>query len=566
MKMGQKCWGAWLAAATIALALPWVNAQRATEQFTLELFWSTECPHAARQSAELARLLDELSELAPVSTVMRFPNAGDDRHKVRTYLRERNLNIPFEIDYAGERARAAGVTKVPTAILRNAAGEILYRGALFDLPAGAEVTGDYIQTALREFLLTGEVTRPEVEPYGCLVMPAASLGSDGEITYADHIAHILNQHCVACHRPDQAAPFRLDTYEDASRWAAMVAYSTQNGTMPPWKAVPGFGQFRDANVLTERQIAMLQAWADAGAPSGDLSQAPVAPTFAEGWALGEPDRILQLDAPFEIPAGGRDEYWHFVFDPQISEPTYVKAFDVEPDNRRILHHVIAFIDRSGQAEQLVQSRGNGIGYENAGGIGFIPSGAVGGWAPGLQPVALEQGSGILLEPGDRIVLQMHYTKTGRPELDQSRVALYFAQEEITEPIQIHFMANPLIRIVPGEKDQKFTSRMTLPADVRVHGSMPHMHLLGRSMRAWAELPDGTIEPIVYVRDWDFDWQMQYVFEEPLELPRGTVIHLEAVFDNSSDNPRNPSNPPRLVRWGEETTDEMMLLVFWFGRK
>jgi hypothetical protein len=411
------------------------------------------------------------------------------------------------------------------------------------------------------------------------------------VNYAEHVAPILNKNCVKCHRDGESAPFSLDSYAQAKKYSDMIALATSKRRMPPWKAHPGDYQFRDDAHLDQTTIETLGAWAKAGAPRGDQSKEPKPPKFQSGWANGKPDLILKMPYEHELGAEGDDEYWNFVISPNIKEPTWISGMDVKPGNPNIVHHVIAFLDKKGRGTQLAKSqKGDGkFGYTSSGGgVGFLPDGALGGWAPGAHGHLLPSDAGFLLEPGTDIILQVHYNKSGKVEKDQTEMALYFNRDVPKNEVQLAFIANPFIQIQPGKAGQMFNWTMTLPKTVRsnrtvnlsipragassggnevnyrLYNLMPHMHLLGRSMKATATLPDGTKKVLIDLRDWDFNWQLVYTPVTPIDLPGGTKISITAEYDNSTDNPFQPSDPPKLVTWGEETNDEMMLLVTAFS--
>ncbi|MDI9641109.1 hypothetical protein QPK87_05455 [Kamptonema cortianum] len=382
-------------------------------------------------------------------------------------------------------------------------------------------------------------------------------------TYSGTIAKILNEKCVSCHRPDQAAPFSLIGYENAKRYSEMVAFATEKRRMPPWKAAPSDVEYADDGHLAASDIALLRAWADAGAPRGDQSKEPAPPKFESGWPLGKPDLVLEMPYAQTLSADGDDEYWNYVISPGNTEPIYVSALDVAPGNRRIVHHVIAFLDKSGRGKQLATGKDGDkkFGYKSrGGGVGFIPSGSLGGWAPGATNKFLPSNAGMLIEPGTDIILQVHYNKSGKEETDQTKIALYLNKEKPEREVQLAWMANPFIRIQPGKAGQTFKQEIPLPVSIRLYSVMPHMHLLGKAMKATAVLPDGKTIRLIEVNDWDFNWQLIYHLKQPLDLPARTKIVVEAEYDNSTDNPFQPNDPPKLVTWGEETTDEMMLLV------
>lgn len=406
----------------------------------------------------------------------------------------------------------------------------------------------------------GLVARPAPKPSPA---PETTLKVPERPTYAEHIAPLLNQACVSCHRPGEAAPFSLVGYENAKRWSSMIVLATETGRMPPWKAQPADVEYlNDAHLSTEHK-AMLKNWHEAGAPRGDKAKEPKTPEFPVGWRLGKPDMIWEMPYEKELSSEGSDEYWNFVITPDIKEPTWISAIDVKAGNPEIVHHVIVYLDKKGRAKKLVQGdRGDGkSGYTSSGGgVGFMPDGALGGWAPGAKPERLPEESAFLVEPGTDIVLQIHYNKSGKVEKDRTQVAVYTNKGEPSREVEIAWIANPFINIEPGKANQKFNWQMGIPRPIRLYSLMPHMHYLGKSMVAHAELPDGKKMKLIDVQDWDFNWQLIYGLKNPLVLPAGSKITLEATYDNSTDNPFNPSNPPKRVRWGEETEDEMMLLV------
>jgi cytochrome c553 len=394
-----------------------------------------------------------------------------------------------------------------------------------------------------------------------------------QVTYAEHVAPILNNNCVKCHRTGENAPFSLEGYANAKRYSDMIALATSKKRMPPWKVLPGDVDFRDDAHLSDEAIATLATWAEAGAPRGDSSKEPATPKFQSGWANGTPDMIWEMPYEHTLSAEGDDEYWNFVYSPKITEPTWISGIDVQPGNKNIVHHVIVFLDEKGQGKKLAQgSRGDGkLGYRSSGGgVGFNPDGALGGWAPGAHGHLLPSDAGFLLKPGTDVIIQLHYNKSGKPEKDKTQIAVYTNKSKPQHSVELAFIPNPLIAIKPGLANQKFTQNLPLPAQVggkkvnfRFYNLMPHMHLLGKEMKATAVLPNGSEKTLIDLKDWDFNWQLIYTPVKPIDLPGGTKIRIEAVYDNSTDNPFQPNDPPKWVRWGEETDDEMMLLVAAF---
>lgn len=394
-----------------------------------------------------------------------------------------------------------------------------------------------------------------------LVLLAPSV--DAEITYSEHIAPILQKNCQSCHRQGEVAPFALTDYQDAKAWATEIAEYTKARLMPPWKPAEGYGHFKNERRLTEKEIHMITDWAEAGAPSGDLSKTPPNPTFHKGWILGEPDHIVEMPVEYEIEPEGEDEYRHFIIPTNFDTDMYVQAVDVQPGNRKTVHHVIIYLDVEGQAREL-DAKDPKPGYVTGGtGPGIDAAGTLGGWAPGMSPSVLPEGIGYQLPKGADIVLQVHYYRTGHVELDQSRVGLYFNKTDKTTPLKIGQAINTEFVIPPGEAKYAVKASRHVKKDSYLLATMPHMHLLGRDMRMIAKPPTGNPIDLIWIQDWDFNWQDIYHYRKPIFLPAGTQISLVAHFDNSSTNPANPHDPPIPVGWGNKTTDEMCIGFLYF---
>jgi len=389
------------------------------------------------------------------------------------------------------------------------------------------------------------------------VAPASS--ADRPVTFSQHIAPLVWNHCTSCHRPGEVGPFALLSYDDAAKRADFLADVVADRRMPPWKAEHGFVHFVDERRLSDDEIALFARWAAAGAPEGDPADLPPLPKFVEGWQLGEPDLILEMPEPFAVPADGPDVYQCFVIPIPITESRTVAAAEFRPGNRSVVHHAIMYLDANGAARKR-DEKDPGPGYRSFGGPGVLPTGGLGGWAPGALPRLLPEGTGKFLRKGSDLVLQLHYHPNGKPATDKSTVGIYFTKKPATTIVGGLAILNHRLYIPAGDKAHRVTAQSEpMPVDVNVLGLGPHMHLLGRQMKVTAETPAGETVPLIWVRDWDFNWQGSYGYVEPVRLPKGSVIRVEAVYDNTADNPHNPNSPPKDVRWGEQTTDEMCLV-------
>ena len=380
-------------------------------------------------------------------------------------------------------------------------------------------------------------------------------------TFSNEVVRILQNRCQTCHRPGEHAPFSLLTYRDAYEHRDDIRDAVSGRVMPPWKPVPGFGDFVGSRRLSDDDVATLVNWIGAGAPEGDRAKLPPPLLFPEGWRLGAPDHTLEMAEPYTVAAKASDVYRCFVIPTNFSEDRWVTKMEFAPSDRKLVHHILTYIDTTTAAETL--DRGDpGPGYTCFGGPGFQPSGALAGWAPGIQPRVMPDGVGMLLPKGAKVVVQMHYNNgTDEPRTDRTRVALHFAKAPIDKRQRGIPILNRAFTIPPGEKHYEVRASWTVPfgRDLTAHNITPHMHLLGREMKVTATYPDGTVKPLIHIDDWDFNWQGNYMFAKPMPLPTGTRIDMVAIFDNSAENQRQPSRPPRAVSWGEGTTDEMAIV-------
>jgi hypothetical protein len=379
-------------------------------------------------------------------------------------------------------------------------------------------------------------------------------------TFSKDVAPILYSNCVSCHRTGEVAPFTLTSYEDAHKRAKTIAKVTEQRFMPPWKAEKGHGEFLGERRLTDDQIKTLRVWADGGAPEGDPKETPALPKFAEGWQLGQPDMIVEMPETYTLRAEGRDVYRCFVLPLNLKEDQYVEAVEFRPGNRKVVHHALFFLDTTGKAREL-DADDEGVGYSMMGGVGFVPTGGLGGWAPGYTPRRLPAGIARRVEKGSDLVLQVHFHPSGMEEQERSTIGLYFAKKSPEKLLVTFPRAIRRIDIGPGETNYTIEQENELPLKADVIGIIPHAHLLCKEIKVDATLPDGKPLPLIWIKDWDFNWQDQYQYKDVLHIPAGTKVKMKFRYDNSDQNPAQPSDPPRRVRWGEQTTDEMAIIFY-----
>jgi len=387
---------------------------------------------------------------------------------------------------------------------------------------------------------------------------AAAAPSSGPVpTFNQDIAPILYAHCSTCHRPGEVAPFPLLTYQDAAKRAALIAGAVSARFMPPWKAEPGYGDFAGSRRLSDAQVALIEEWSKGGAPEGDPKLKPTPPSFVNGWQGGEPDQVLTVPMKYSLAADGPDQYRCFVLRTGLDHDVYVDGVEFRPGNRQVVHHALLFLDSSGRARELAAASPDGS-YSCFGGPGVPASGTLGGWAPGFTPPPRSPAVSVPLKQGTDIVVQIHYHPSGKPETDQSSLGLSFSGPPSLGRTSVMLFDHHL-DIAPGDSHYVAKASMILPRDVQLAGLTPHAHYLCKDMKVTATLPDGSTQPLIWIKDWDFNWQNAYRYKKPLELPKGTRIDMVYTYDNSENNPRNPAHPPVRIHWGEQTQDEMALV-------
>jgi hypothetical protein len=405
---------------------------------------------------------------------------------------------------------------------------------------------------------------------------AFSIKSFGqEVTYARDIAPIIYKNCSTCHRPGEIGPMSLMSYDDVAGWAGTIKYVTSNKIMPPWKADPNFQHYLDENYLSQSQIDKISAWVDAGAPRGDIAEEPKVPDFPQGSLLGTPDLKLSFAKAYTHKGNGKDEYRYFVIPSGVLQNKKLKAIEMRPGNARIVHHALFFADNTGKARnydnQTPEYGFGGDDFADFGTFEVINRTQYPGYVPGQKPRYFPDGLAQDFKAGTDLVIQIHYAPTVVDEVDSSSVNIFFADdsEVITREVSSYIMLPTNLPggfngfFIPGKQVKTFEGTFTSPVDASLIGIFPHMHLLGKKWEVRVENPDGTKSNLIKIDDWDFNWQGGYSFKKYIVIKKGAKVKAFATYDNTSDNPSNPNNPPKLVTWGEGTKDEMYYLPLQF---
>lgn len=429
--------------------------------------------------------------------------------------------------------------------------------------------------------------------------------ASADVTFNKNVASIFYKNCIECHRPGDIAPMSLVTYKDARPWARSIRNMVATKQMPPWGAEGSHaGQFTNDRRLSQHDVDTILAWVDQGAKEGNASDLPKPPGFAseEGWLIGKPDVILSMQEPQTVQPNGPDEYLYFTIPTNFKQDMYVQSAEIKPGNKRIVHHIIAFIvtpeqaavmkngfraPRESQRSSIFYEDGtlsrvkmdapvedNGCDSPNQGsafgsnsrgnnGVGAL----LAGYAPGMDVTTLPAGTAIKVPAGASIVFQVHYSNfrgaENKTEQDRSSVGLIFSKQapaDIKNVVMTRAVSNHYFKLPPGDPNHEVTACMTFDKDTRIISYMPHMHLRGKDMRYDLVYPDGHTETLLNVPQFSFNWQTVYKLSEPKFVPKGSKIIVTAHFDNSERNKFNP-DPTKAVRWGDPTYDEMM--IGWF---
>jgi hypothetical protein len=420
-----------------------------------------------------------------------------------------------------------------------------------------------------------------------------------EVTFNKDVAPIFYNKCAECHRPNDIAPMALLSYKDARPWARSIKEKVLSREMPPWSPDPRYGEFTNDCRLSQSDIDTVVAWVDQGAKEGNPKDLPPAPEFLSGgWSIGKPDVVLEMDKEWTVEPGAPDNYINFFMPTNFTEDRWIQAAEIQPGNRKVVHHVIAFIQtpqmmarrkemesqgrRAGASSMMYLDgtlrrvkmdapvnddgcatpqgsrtrRGDG-GEENEGQL-------LAGYAPGKGLDVWPAGTAKKVPAGATIMFQMHYSafagSLDKPQKDRTKIGLIFAKEPPDKMIFTSAVANLGFKIPAGADNHEVTACQTFPLDAQILTYMPHMHLRGKDMKYEVIHPDGRRETLLWVPKFNFNWQAMYFLKNPIPIAKGTKVIVTAHFDNSSKNKYNP-DPSKPVRWGDPTYDEMM--IGWF---
>lgn len=510
---------------------------------------SSSCPVSKRYLPTLASL-QKAYEARGVNFVLIAPTATDTPEALRAALQGAGLTAACVADPSGEIARALGAVSTTEVFVVDGARTLVYRGAVDDqygLGYSLEAPRKRFLADALDATTAGKVPAIEAtEAPGCVLESTAPTQVAATPTYHGRISRIVQANCQECHRENGAGPFPLETYEQVRAKAGMIRRMVERDLMPPWFAAPvGEGQhspWLNDRSLAKEEKADLLAWLGADKPAGDPKDAPLARIWPGEWKIGTPDAVVQIPKAIQVQATGTMPYQYAVVETTYSEDRWIRGLEVQPTAREVVHHVLIFAQEKGEP---LGRGGDGLG-------GFFAA-----YVPGSNSVVYPDGYAKKLPAGARIVFQIHYTPNGTATQDQVRMGMLFAPEPPEHEVKVIGIADTRLNIPAGAENHPEAASIPVPAAVKILGLMPHMHVRGKAFRFEVILPGGETRNLLEVPRYDFNWQLAYRYAEPLELPAGSKVRATGWFDNSAKNPANP-DPAKTVRWGPQTSDEMML--------
>lgn len=538
-----------------AFALPDFHGQQrsledyADSKLLVVVFLGNECPLAKLYAPRLVELNKEFGSQG-VTFIGINSNSQDSIGELAAFARQHAIDFPLLKDPGNAIADKFGAVRTPEAFVLDADRVVRYRGRIDDqygFQTGAgyakpQLTRRDLGEAISELLAGKPVSQPALEASGCFIGRVPTKIPSGDVTYSNQIAHILQNRCVECHRPGEVAPFTLMAYDEVVGWAETIREVVNEGRMPPWSASPKYGHFANDARLSDDEKQAIDLWINNGCPEGDAKDLPEPRQYVDGWRIDRPDEVIYMaDEAYDVPAEGVVEYQYFTVDPGWKEDRWISASEARPGNRSVVHHIIVFVQPPGSD-----------------GSRFSTRTSIGGYAPGTLPLIAGEGRAALVPAGSKLVFQMHYTPNGSPQSDRSQIGVKFADAKtIKQRLRGGMMINFNFEIPPGADNHEVTAKTKFRKDTLMLELTPHMHLRGKAFRFELEYPDGTREILLDVPKYDFNWQLSYEFTEPKLIPKGSVLHGTAHYDNSADNMANP-DPSKSVRWGDQTWEEMMV--------
>jgi peroxiredoxin len=516
------------------------------------VFLGTDCPLARQYGSQLAEVAGRY-QAQGVQFVGIDSNQQDSLAAINHYVQVHKIPFPILKDLGNVVADKFAAVRTPEAFVLDGKRAVCYHGKIDDRFGVGYVRGrvakTYLADAIDDVLAGRAVRTPVAEAVGCRIGRVSPRPPKGNVTYSNQIARIMQAHCVKCHRTGEIAPFTLTSYKDAKGWAETVREVVDSQRMPPWSADPHYGKFTNDARLSDGEKRLIAEWIENGVPEGDPAQLPPPTQFTAGWQIPKPDLVVKMREPFTVPATGLVEYKYFIVDPHFKTDMWVKAAEGRPGNRSVVHHMALFYLPPGRTQLEAADATMNL---------LVSS------VPGIPELIAPEGYARRIPAGANLVFQMHYTPNGTQQTDQSECGFVFVDaKSVKRELNVGTLVNFEFLIPPGVADYKTEGNDKFDQDILLFSLMPHMHLRGKSFRFCAVDPDGHQEILLDVPRYDFNWQNNYELVQPRPMKAGSKLTCVAHFDNSENNLSNP-DPTKPVHWGEQTFDEMMVGMYYFG--
>lgn len=517
-------------------------------------FTNTTCPICKKYGPMLAKLEETLATKG-VAVLFVNPTANEKADDMTAFVAAHKLKGPYVHDRDGTFAKTLDANSTAEVFLLDKQRTIVYRGALDD-QYGLGYANDtpkrtYLLDAVTALLSNRTVDPAATTAPGCELDLSAAKAAPVGVTYHNRISRIVQTNCIECHRSGGVGPFSLEKYEDVVAHAGMIRKVVEKGTMPPWFAAPA-GEGKPSHWANDRSVpaadkADLFAWLKSDRPKGDPADAPLPRTYADGWLIGKPDAVFEFPKAVAVKANGTMPYQNITVETKLTEDKWVKAVEVRPSACEVVHHVLVFVLPPGKED--ADDRRDSAAEERKGFFAI--------YVPGQSVLSYPDGFAKRLPKGSRLRFQMHYTPNGTATQDKTRIGLVFAEKAPQYEVKVAGIVNPRLSIPPGADNHPEVATVKIPVNATALGFLPHMHLRGKAFRYEITPAGGKAETVLDIPHYDFNWQLYYRLAEPRPLPPRTVVKATGWFDNSDKNPANP-DPKKTVRWGPQTTDEMML--------
>jgi len=519
---------------------------------------STTCPISKKYLPTLAALESEFAAKG-IAFVFVNPIATDDAESMAKVIAGNKLAGPYIHDAKGALVAQLDAESTAECFLIDAKRTLLYRGAVDDQYglgynlAAPKLT--FLKDALAALIGKKPISIGATTAPGCALEHTKDAATEvSKVTYHNRISRIVAAQCQECHRAGGVGPFPLETLEQIVAHKGMIRKVVEKGTMPPWHAAEETkypGKWANDRSLTPNDKTDLLNWLKNGTPAGDAADAPLPRVYPGEWRIGKPDAIVVLPKPVTIPATGTMPYEHVTVATGLTEEKWIQAYEIIPTDRAVVHHVLVHIILPVDEKRAIGERLQNLLEESRG--------VFAAYVPGNGSLIYPTGTAKRLPKGAKLFFQIHYTPNGTATKDQLRLGMKFAANVPVNEAKVTAVANPRIKIPPMIEDhvETATMRARIPEGAVITAFMPHTHVRGKKCRYELIAPDGTTSMLLDVPHYDFNWQLRYELSEPMKVAQGSKIRFTVHYDNSPNNPANP-DPKATVKWGQQTSEEMML--------